>query len=397
MTIKNNAGTPEPAPWPRTRRSTPADHPVICLLGIPVDEISLDNAVRQVVASTQTRETCFISTPNVNFLVASQKDVGFRRSIQNSHLVLADGSPVVWLSRLMGAQLPERVSGADLFESVRFHQPDEKKSKVRVFFFGGPPGAAEQACASMGQGADQCVGVGSDPAGFGSVLDMSPPHSIDKINQCEADFLVVSLGAAKGQQWIMHNLPKLNVPVISHLGAVVNFVSGRVRRAPKWVQKAHLEWLFRIQQEPTLWKRYATDALSLAKLMATQVAPYVVGKSVLNGLHKISGVDTLPGDALWRETRDGAQLVLKGILDRNHLEPLRTALNRHRPQGRIEVNCADLKMVDLYSLGLLVRHFDLNEDDLYEFTQVAPSVSALIRFAGAGYLLRSGSRSAASA
>ncbi|MCD8512378.1 MAG: WecB/TagA/CpsF family glycosyltransferase, partial [Nitrincola sp.] len=104
-----------------------------------------------------------------------------------------------------------------------------------------------------------------DP-GRGDVASMSTPEIIEKINLSQADFLVVSLGAKKGQAWILHNLDKIQVPVVSHLGAVVNFVAGTVKRAPKVWQKLGLEWLWRIVEEPYLWKRYASDGFAALKM-----------------------------------------------------------------------------------------------------------------------------------
>ena len=86
------------------------------------------------------------------------------------------------------------------------------------------------------------------------------------MNAARPDFLVVSLGAAKGQAWIMRNLHRLDVPLVSHLGAVVNFVAGEVRRAPRWMQRSGLEWAWRVKEEPALLRRYAGDALRLLPL-----------------------------------------------------------------------------------------------------------------------------------
>ena len=117
------------------------------------------------------------------------------------------------------------------------------------------------------------VCVGFESPGYGSIVEMSSKSAIAKINASGADFLVVALGAAKGQAWIEHNLEALNVPVVSHLGAVINFVAGGVKRAPLWMQKSGLEWAWRIREEPELWRRYWFDGLGLVKLLIRSVAP----------------------------------------------------------------------------------------------------------------------------
>lgn len=103
---------------------------------------------------------------------------------------------------------------------------------------------------------------------------MSGDATIRRINASNADFLVVALGARKGQAWIQHNRARISVPVISHLGAVLNFVAGIVKRAPSWMQSSGFEWLWRIKEEPGLWRRYFSDGLAFIRLLATRVIPY---------------------------------------------------------------------------------------------------------------------------
>ena len=103
---------------------------------------------------------------------------------------------------------------------------------------------------------------------------MSSEQTIRRINASNADLLVVALGARKGQAWIERNRARLKVPVVSHLGAVVDFAAGRIRRAPLWIQRAGLEWLWRIKEQPSLWRRYSSDGLALAMLLLTRALPY---------------------------------------------------------------------------------------------------------------------------
>jgi len=105
---------------------------------------------------------------------------------------------------------------------------------------------------------------------------MSTDAIIQKINLANPDFLVVALGAGKGQAWIQKNKQRLNAPVISHLGAVINFVAGHVERAPVFWQRMGLEWVWRIKQEPLLWRRYFFDGLAFIKLILTKVIPLVI-------------------------------------------------------------------------------------------------------------------------
>jgi N-acetylglucosaminyldiphosphoundecaprenol N-acetyl-beta-D-mannosaminyltransferase len=234
------------------------------LLGLPFDAITLDQAVAQIRSAAETRTPCFFSTPNLNFLMTAQSNAAFRQSVINSDLSLADGMPIVWLSKLMGIPIPERVAGSDVFEALR--RPDAGR-KIKVFFFGGANGVAKIASEKINAENGGMVCVGYESPGFGSLESMSTPNMLAKINASSADFLVVAMGAVKGQAWIEFNRSKLDVPVISHLGAVINFVAGNVHRAPLWMQRNGLEWLWRIKEEPELWRRYFNDGKMLCKLV----------------------------------------------------------------------------------------------------------------------------------
>jgi N-acetylglucosaminyldiphosphoundecaprenol N-acetyl-beta-D-mannosaminyltransferase len=243
---------------------------VHCLLGLPFDAVNMSAAVERIRSAAADRSPCFLSTPNLNFLIAAQSDIAFRNSVINSDLSIADGMPLVWIARLLGIPIRERVAGAALFEALR----SDSEKQLSVFFFGGPEGAAEAACRQLNLERKGLTCVGFESPGFGSIEEMSSEVIIQRINASNADFLVVSLGAKKGQAWIERNRSRITVPIFSHLGAVVNFVAGTVKRAPVWMQNTGLEWLWRIKEDPALWRRYYGDGLALLKLLAGRVLPY---------------------------------------------------------------------------------------------------------------------------
>ena len=244
---------------------------VHCLLGLPIDAIGLAGAEQRIRDAAAARLPCFMSTPNVNFVIESRSDDAFRNAVLHSDLSVADGMPLVWLARLIGIPVRERVAGANLFDALRARRGERP---LRVYFFGGPDGVAEAAGRRLALEGKGLACVGYESPGFGSVEEMSGEHTIARINAANADLLVVSLGARKGQAWIERNRVRLNVPVISHLGAVLNFAAGSIARAPRWMQKAGLEWLWRIKEQPELWRRYLGDGLALAKLLVLRVIPY---------------------------------------------------------------------------------------------------------------------------
>jgi len=163
-----------------------------------------------------------------------------------------------------------------LFEQLSLRPIPAQGEKIKVFFFGGQSGVAEIAHQQLNKTSQGLVSCGYYDPGFVSVEAMSSPEIIDIINAAEADFLVVALGAKKGQQWIQHNRANINVRVVSHLGAVINFVAGHVERAPLFWQRCGLEWLWRIRQEPELWRRYFFDGLAFLNLLTLSVFPLAV-------------------------------------------------------------------------------------------------------------------------
>jgi N-acetylglucosaminyldiphosphoundecaprenol N-acetyl-beta-D-mannosaminyltransferase len=242
-----------------------------CLLGLPFDAIDLNQTAFEVLSAANEKRPCFLSTPNLNFLCAAQVDFTFRESVINSDLSIADGFPIVLVAKLLRIPITMRVAGSDLIEHLFRRSTDVP---LKVFFFGGEPGAGESASQKVNQQPSGLVAVGHFAPGFGSVEDMSAPEIIANINQHDVEFLIVSLGAKKGQAWIELNRKRLKAPVISHLGAVINFFAGTVKRAPVLAQRLGLEWLWRIYQEPTLWRRYYNDGKDFLGLLVGNVFPY---------------------------------------------------------------------------------------------------------------------------
>jgi len=265
-----------PGRWQAAPATDSRSPGVVCILGLPFDAVTMQDAVRRVRDAVRSRRRLFLSTPNLNFLIGCRRDAAFRQSVIDSDLSTADGMPLIWMSRLLRTPLPGRVTGAGLFERLRDEPLPPGHAPIRVYFFGGPPGAAEAAARRVNAQSSAMVCVGYESPGFGPVDDLSDDETIARINARGTDFLVVALGAAKGQAWIQRNRERLQAPVISHLGAVVNFAAGTVSRAPEWVQRAGLEWLWRIKEEPALWRRYARDGRALLGLVFGRLLPHLL-------------------------------------------------------------------------------------------------------------------------
>jgi N-acetylglucosaminyldiphosphoundecaprenol N-acetyl-beta-D-mannosaminyltransferase len=238
------------------------------VLGLPIDAIDMSSVISQIEAAAEGKIPFLIATPNTNFLIESRRSREFRESILASDLCPPDGMPIVWISRLMGLPIKERVSGSDFFDFMK-----ASASRLRVFFFGGAEGAAEAAAKALTAAGSSLTCVGTLYPGFGSLDEMSRVEIINAINSSGADFLAVSLGASKGQSWLQRNNHRLTVPVRVHLGAVLNFQAGTLKRAPLWLRRAGMEWLWRIKEEPYLWRRYWNDGRALLMLLFSRIFP----------------------------------------------------------------------------------------------------------------------------
>lgn len=330
---------------------------VAAVLGLPFDCLSMDEAVAKIEETIANKQRCFLSTPNLNFAVQARKDPTFYNSVLNSDMVVADGMPIVWVARLLGIPLKQRVAGSSLFEALANPASEKlpRETPLRIFFFGGEGDAAKQAAANI-----QSISTGIEACGFlnpgmGSIESMSSAEITQQINDSQADFLLVALGAKKGQQWIMHNREKLNVPVISHLGAVINFVAGNIDRAPDSWQNMGLEWLWRIVQEPALFKRYFYDGGYFLYLLLSKVFPLAIYQYVLNKMPRVGPSIQITSDLI----DNCLELGLQGSATRQNNRLLKTSCQKALDEpctilNHVRINCAQLDYFDSAALGTLL-------------------------------------------
>ena len=320
------------------------DRRVWNVFGLPIDLLTVAAAANKIEQSAQTGAPCRFVTPNVNWLCMAQGDDAMRGEIVDYDLSLADGSPIVWLAKLLGAPISERCAGSDLFDALR-NRAAVPGRQLRVFFFGGRDGAAEAAHHKLNAEKGGVVSTGWINPGFGSVDEMSRSEIIDAINAADADFIVVALGGEKGHAWIAKNKDALNAPVISHLGAVVDFAAGTIKRAPAWMSRLGLEWCWRIAQEPSLWRRYARDGKQILKLMFGQLLPALMLNQRATGEAPQVAIDISQA-----ETR----ITLSGDLLFNELGSIRKAFREAATRGQdVRLDFAGVGAMDGGFLGLV--------------------------------------------
>ena len=214
------------------------------ILGVDVDAVTMAEAVDVVRRAMDTRAGVMVATANAEMLMRATHDEELRRILNTSALVVPDGAGTVWAARHLGHAMPERVAGYDLAQELLRCAPAEGR---RVYFFGSAPGVAEKAKAKAEQlyPGIEIVGVRN---GFFSPADNAA--IIAEIRAARPDLLLVALGVPKQEKWIAAHLAALDVPVAIGVGGTLDVMAGVMKRAPHWMQKAKLEWLFRGLMQP---------------------------------------------------------------------------------------------------------------------------------------------------
>ena len=235
---------------------------VVDILGVPVAALTMREAVAQVQQFIDDKKTTLIATANAEMIMNAQHDAELREILQTADLVVPDGAGTVWAAHHLGYEMPERVAGYDLVQAVLKEAP---KRGDRVFFFGSAPGIAESAkkkAEKLYPGV-QVVGVRN-----GYFTEADEPHIIEEIRAAKPDILLAALGVPKQEKWLRKYAEQLGVPVSIGVGGTLDVMAGNVRRAPKWMQKAKLEWLFRGLKQPSR----AGRLLALPKFVLKVVA-----------------------------------------------------------------------------------------------------------------------------
>jgi N-acetylglucosaminyldiphosphoundecaprenol N-acetyl-beta-D-mannosaminyltransferase len=361
---------------------------VYCILGIAVDALDMAEALRRIRAAASADAPYVISTPNLNFVVASRADGEFRESVLQSDLCPADGMPIVWIARMLGLPIRRRVAGADMFAALRTARDFARP--LKVFLFGGREGVAAAVADAMNRTPGGLHCVGALYPGYGAVEDMSANDMLNAINASGAEFLAVALSASKGQAWLKRNRDRLRPPVRAQLGAALNFQAGAVRRAPSVIRRLGLEWLWRIKEEPYLWRRYFDDGMSLVRLMVTRIVPLAI---VARWQHARGMHDR---DLMIRRSDDDetVRLSLSGAASARNVDKaaawFRDALAARR---RIVVDLSDVRAIDSRFLGLLLmlRKQAGKAERCVNLAGAAPHISRVLRLHCAEFLLSSDS------
>lgn len=342
----------------------------VAVLGVPFNALTQAETLECIDAMIASRQPHQIVTANVDFLAQARHDHELRRILLEADLVLCDGAPVRWASRLLGNPLPERVAGADLVPALL--AASETRGH-RIFLLGAAPGVAEQAVARIGARwpAARIVGHFSPP--LAPLLEMDHDEIVRRVRDARPDVLLVSFGCPKQEKWIAMHLGTLEVPVVIGVGATIDFLAGRVRRAPAWMQRSGTEWLFRLAQEPArLHRRYRSNVRDFFPALAGQLREL---RALPRGPLP-PAAPTLRFQPGWLEVKPGSHLT-------------RAAMDRHARFWSdtlpVDTSCivdlSDLRSLDSTGLAFLLtwrRHVRANGGRLV-LQQPSPAILRVLR------------------
>jgi N-acetylglucosaminyldiphosphoundecaprenol N-acetyl-beta-D-mannosaminyltransferase len=220
--------------------------------------LTLEDSVGAVSRLIREGRPSFFITANTHYAMLTEQWPDLRAINERAAFIVADGKPLVWAARLQGSPLPERVAGSDLIFRL---SEQAAREGFRVFFLGGGEGVAEEAARRLEGRYPGLQVVGTSCPPYRELTADEHAALIEEVRAASPDLLIAAFTMPKGERWLSANLEALGVPVVVNVGAAIDFAAGRVRRAPRWMQRTGMEWAFRLWLEPRrLVGRYARNA-----------------------------------------------------------------------------------------------------------------------------------------
>ncbi|MFH0873599.1 MAG: WecB/TagA/CpsF family glycosyltransferase [Candidatus Komeilibacteria bacterium] len=229
------------------------------ILGIHVDNIAQKNVLEKIRHYLSGREQHYITTTGPEFIMAAQYDSEFKTIVNKSDLSLADGFGLALAARRIGEKLIERIPGVDLMVDICAIAAEANQS---VFLLGASHGVAEQTAVRLIERFPRLTIAGAESGYRGWHRKLDDAKLVEIINRRRPDILFVAFGQVKQEKWIYHNLPKMpSVKLAMGVGGSFDYISGKIKRAPRWMRKLGLEWLYRLCREPWRLPRILTAVI----------------------------------------------------------------------------------------------------------------------------------------
>jgi N-acetylglucosaminyldiphosphoundecaprenol N-acetyl-beta-D-mannosaminyltransferase len=265
-----------PDVWRQTQRPES-----VWVWGIPLARLTLAEVVTTIGELIAAGKSAYLITANTHYAMLTQAHPDLAAVNAGAAFILADGAPLVWASRWRGAPLPERVAGSDLIFAL---SAAAARNGYRLFLVGGAERVAVEAARRLGALYPGLQVVGTECPPFREWTAAEEADLIARIRAAGPDLLLTAFTMPKGERWLAARAAALGVPVVVNVGAAFDFAAGRIRRAPRWMQRSGLEWAFRLVREPRrLFSRYARNAWFIARMVARDLGQAATGRRPRRG------------------------------------------------------------------------------------------------------------------
>lgn len=236
------------------------------MLNTYVNNVTMQETLESIETMIQADKKSYIVAVNVDVIMKIEHDTKLKEITDAADMVLVDGKPLIWISKLHKRPIKEKISGSDLIPELCNLAA---KKGYGVYILGGKEGIAEQAKRNVEKKYPGIKILGTYAPPFGFEKDQNELNKVNEmISEAKPDLLIVCFGCPKQEKWIYDNYTKYDAKVSICAGATVDFLAGNVKRCPKWMSNCGLEWLYRFSQEPTrLFKRYFVDDVKILKLV----------------------------------------------------------------------------------------------------------------------------------
>ncbi|MGB9689610.1 WecB/TagA/CpsF family glycosyltransferase [Thermogutta sp.] len=229
------------------------------VLGLPISPWTKSQVLEFVDWLVQRGQPSFFITANLHYARLTAQLADLKEINKKAAFIVADGMPLLWAARWLGRPLPERVTGADLVWDL---SELAASRGYPVFLLGGAPGVAETAARKLVEKFPRLVIAGTAAPMLDTLEPACEAELIRRIRRSGAQILFAAFGQPKGERWLASHIDALGVPVAVQVGAALDFAAGRIRRAPRFLQRIGLEWAYRILCDPRrLTPRYLADGL----------------------------------------------------------------------------------------------------------------------------------------
>jgi len=236
------------------------------LLNTYVNNVDMSETIDYIEEMIASKKNSYVVAINVDVVMKIEQDSYLNKIINDANMVLVDGKPLIWISKIYKTPVKAKVSGSDLIPLL--FENAEKKNHT-IYIIGGRDGIAEQAKEKLEEKHPNIKIVGTYAPSFGFEKDEAEINKINAmISELHPDLLIACFGCPKQEKWIYENYMRYNAKVSVCAGATVDFLAGNVKRSPKWMSEHGLEWFFRFLQEPKrLFKRYFIDDVKILGLI----------------------------------------------------------------------------------------------------------------------------------